>query len=104
ALAHSVVKTQHASEVVEYLRRAYELEKVRTLVSQTERGPRGGISRVRSEQRYGATVGPEQSGDHLDHARLARAVRAEQSECLAGLQLEGHAIDRPGVTATIAFA
>ena len=40
-----------------------------------------------------AAVGPQQRRQHLDSRGLAGAVRAEESEDLAGGDVEGHAVD-----------
>jgi hypothetical protein len=47
------------------------------------------------EHHFGATrVGLRQRREHLDRRRLAGAVRAEQSEDLAGADLEGDPAER----------
>src|SRR5439155_19947775 len=42
--------------------------------------------------------------DHLHDARLAGAIRPEQPESLAGLQVERDAVDRPRITTPVALA
>src|SRR6185369_1012819 len=69
-----------------------------TLEHQPDPGTVGpaGPRRVDPEHTNVATIGPPVALDDLDGRRLARAVRAEQGEDLAGGDLEGQAAqDRP---------
>ena len=47
----------------------------------------------RSVERNGATAAAE-SGDRVDHARLARAVRTDQADDGVAVDVEAHAVDR----------
>src|SRR5437879_762778 len=95
ALSLRSVEAEQAREVVEHLRRAEELWKVGVLRRKAEILARHRVTGVGSEQRDAAAVRPQQAGDHLDHARLPRAIRSEQTEGLAGLQIERDSIDGP---------
>ena len=45
-----------------------------------------------------AGAGQQQGGEYLDERGLARAVRTEQAEKLALLDLQGHVVERVGGT------
>ena len=101
ALALRVVQAEQAREVVEHLGRAQELGEVGILRRKAQLRPGGGIAGVGPEEGDASAVGSDQASDHLDHARLAGAVRPQQSERLARVELEGDIVHRPGVAAAI---
>jgi len=51
------------------------------------------LGRHVAEHRHLAAGGVEQAGEHLQRRRLARAVRAEEADDLARLDLERDAVD-----------
>ncbi len=48
----------------------------------------------RPSKRIGAAVDRQHAGDAVDERRLAGAVRADEAEALAGLDRQGHAVQR----------
>src|SRR5262249_15408212 len=60
--------------------------------------------RIEAEHRNGAAIRLAQAFDALHRGGLAGAVRSDQSEDLAGLDIEGDVLDRNGSSVRLSYS
>ncbi len=87
---------QHPREVLEVLPSRQVAVEIRRLDDRAHvrHGLREVASEVEAADAHAAPVGPGEAHEHADRGRLAGSVRAQETEDLAGADVEGHIRDR----------